>query len=80
MLSTPLAPPMKPVFGVTLSTLYERDGLAVPMVVQQCMQAVNLFGLGVEGIYRQSGSKMHIENLKIMFNSSKVNLVPEINE
>ncbi|KHN98754.1 RhoGAP domain containing protein [Metarhizium album ARSEF 1941] len=46
----------KLVFGTSLSRLYERDGLAVPMVVYQCIQAVDLFGLGLEGIYRQSGS------------------------
>ncbi|EFY93152.1 beta-chimaerin [Metarhizium acridum CQMa 102] len=38
----------KVVFGLTLNQLYERDGLAVPMVVYQCIQAVDLFGLGVE--------------------------------
>lgn len=59
----------KPVFGVHLGRLYERDGLAVPMVVYQCIQAVDLFGLGVEGIYRQSGSMNHINRLKAMFDS-----------
>ncbi|OTA03842.1 Rho GTPase-activating protein [Trichoderma parareesei] len=59
----------KPVFGVHLGRLYERDGLAVPMVVYQCIQAVDLFGLGVEGIYRQSGSLNHINRLKAMFDS-----------
>ncbi|KAL7787971.1 hypothetical protein V8C37DRAFT_389215 [Trichoderma ceciliae] len=59
----------KPVFGVHLGRLYERDGLAVPMVVYQCIQAVDLFGLGVEGIYRQSGSVNHINRLKSMFDS-----------
>lgn len=59
----------KPVFGVHLGRLYERDGLAVPMVVYQCIQAVDLFGLGVEGIYRQSGSLNHINRLKSMFDS-----------
>lgn len=57
----------KPVFGVPLNRLYERDGLAVPMVVYQCIQAVDLFGLGLEGIYRQSGSLTHINKLKGMF-------------
>jgi hypothetical protein len=49
--------------------LYERDVLAVPMVVHQCIQAVDLYGLGVEGIYRQSGSLNHVNKLKNMFNS-----------
>lgn len=63
--------PSKPVFGVSLNRLYERDGLAVPMVVYQCIQAVDLFGLGVEGIYRQSGSMTHIHRLKGMFDAGK---------
>ncbi|KID72507.1 RhoGAP domain containing protein, partial [Metarhizium brunneum ARSEF 3297] len=61
----------KLVFGVSLNRLYERDGLAVPMVVYQCIQAVDLFGLGVEGIYRQSGSVTHISKLKGMFDAGK---------
>lgn len=66
----PSAPP-KPMFGVHLSRLYERDSLAVPSVVYQCIQAVDLFGLGVEGIYRQSGSLTHINKLKHMFDTGK---------
>lgn len=66
---------MKPVYGLTLSRLYERDGVAVPMVVYQCMQAVDLFGLGVEGIYRQSGSMAHIQKLKAMFDNGKMHTV-----
>lgn len=56
-------------FGLPLSRLYERDGLAVPMVVYQCIQAVDLYGLNVEGIYRQSGSMAHIQKLKNMFDT-----------
>ncbi|KAF4583051.1 RhoGAP domain containing protein [Ophiocordyceps camponoti-floridani] len=58
-----------PVFGVPLSRLYERDSLAVPQTVHQCIQAVDLYGLGVEGIYRQSGSLNHINKLKAMFDA-----------
>lgn len=61
--------PSKPMFGLPLSRLYERDGLAVPMVVYQCIQAVDLYGLNVEGIYRQSGSMAHIQKLKNMFDT-----------
>lgn len=63
-----LAPP-RPVFGVNLTRLYERDGLAVPMVVYQCMQAVDLFGLNLEGIYRLSGSVPHVNKLKNLFDT-----------
>ena len=67
--SPPQHAPPRPVFGVTLSRLYERDGLAVPMVVYQCIQAVDLYGLGVEGIYRLSGSLPHVTKLKNMFDT-----------
>ncbi|PHH66363.1 hypothetical protein CDD81_7418 [Ophiocordyceps australis] len=68
-----MASSSKPVYGVSLARLYERDGLAVPMVVYQCIQAVDLFGLGVEGIYRQSGSLNQINKLKAMFDSDSSN-------
>lgn len=60
----------KQVFGVTLARLYERDQFAVPMVVHQCIQAVDLYGLAVEGIYRLSGSAMHVNKLKNLFDTS----------
>lgn len=64
--------PSRPVFGVSLNRLYERDGLAVPMVVYQCIQAVDLFGLNLEGIYRLSGSVPHVNKLKSMFDTGKL--------
>lgn len=64
-------PPVKPVFGMTLDQLFERDGSAVPMVVYQCIQAVDLFGLEVEGIYRLSGTTSHVNNIKAMFDNGK---------
>ncbi|KAH7176481.1 hypothetical protein EDB81DRAFT_39390 [Dactylonectria macrodidyma] len=65
--------PNKPVFGLSLSRLYERDSLAVPMVVYQCIQAADLYGLALEGIYRQSGSMNHIQRLKNMFDTDSSN-------
>jgi len=59
----------KQVFGVSLARLYERDQFAVPMVVHQCIQAVDLYGLAVEGIYRLSGSSMHVNKLKTLFDT-----------
>lgn len=62
-------PPLKPVFGVSLDDLYARDGTAVPMIVYQCFQAVELFGLDMEGIYRLSGSANHISHMKSLFDN-----------
>ena len=61
----------KRVFGISLNKLYERDGLVVPMVVYQCIQAVDLFGLNMEGIYRQSGSLNSVNRLKTMFDAGE---------
>lgn len=63
--------PLKPVFGMTLDQLFERDCSAVPMVVYQCIQAVNLYGLEVEGIYRLSGTASHVNKLKAMFDNGE---------
>ena len=65
-------PPLKPVFGMTLEQLFQRDGSPIPMVVYQCIQAVDMFGLEVEGIYRVSGTAAHINKLKAIFNNGKL--------
>ncbi|KAI9769425.1 MAG: hypothetical protein M1840_004127 [Geoglossum simile] len=76
-------PPPPSLFGVSLQTLFQRDGLAVPMIVYQCIHAIDMYGLEVEGIYRVSGNNSHVQSIKEMFgkggdsqkkkNSSKVN-------
>ena len=55
------------VFGLSLDELFRRDETAVPLVVYQCIQAIDLFGLEVQGIYRQSGSANHVHQLKAQF-------------
>jgi hypothetical protein len=64
-------PPLKPVFGLSLDQLFERDGHAVPPIVSQCIQAVDLFGLDQEGIYRLSGTASHIQKIKAMFDNGR---------
>jgi hypothetical protein len=63
--------PLKPIFGINLGQLYDRDCSAVPTVVYQCIQAVDLFGLEVEGIYRLSGNASHVNKLKAMFDNGQ---------
>lgn len=70
-------PPLKPVFGVSLNDLYARDGTAVPLIVYQCFQAVELFGLDMEGIYRLSGSANHINHMKAVFGNGKLDQTHE---
>lgn len=62
-------PPLNPVFGVSLDELFRRDGAAIPMIIYQCIQAVDLFGLEVEGIYRLSGTATHVMQMKSMFDN-----------
>ena len=63
--------PAAPYFGVSLDDLYKRDKSAVPVIVYRCVQAVDLFGLDVEGIYRISGYAPHILEMKAMFENSR---------
>lgn len=65
----PLDPPRKPVFGLDLDQLFERDGLVVPIIVSQCIMAVDLFGLEVEGVYRLSGTQSHVNKMRAMFDN-----------
>jgi len=62
-------PPVNPVFGVNLEELFVRDETPVPLVVYQCIQAVDMFGLEVEGIYRIPGTTSHIQAMKARFDS-----------
>lgn len=64
--------PSRPVFGLSLENLLRRDGSAIPLVVYQCLQAVDLFGLEVEGIYRLSGSAAHVAKLRAIFDYGKL--------
>lgn len=65
-------PRLRPVFGVPLEMLLTRDESVVPIVVLQCVQAVDLYGLDVEGIYRLSGERKHVERIKQIFDNGKV--------
>ncbi|TGZ85678.1 RhoGAP-domain-containing protein [Ascodesmis nigricans] len=62
--SFPDLPRLRPVFGVSLEYLLRRDESAVPIIVYSCIQAVELYGISNEGIYRVSGEKRHVERLK----------------
>ena len=66
--------PYNRVFGMKLDELFRRDDSAVPLVVYQCIQAVDLFGLDTEGIYRTNGNANHISQLRSRFDhdSSKI--------
>ena len=62
-------PALKPVFGLSLEDLLKRDNSPIPLVIHQCIQAVDLYGLEVEGIYRLSGSTAHVSKLRSLFDN-----------
>lgn len=63
-------PAIRPTFGVALEALAERDGTAVPIIVMQCIQAVDLYGTDIEGIYRVSGTSSYAKRIKAMFDNN----------
>ncbi|KAI8614514.1 Rho GTPase activation protein [Chytriomyces sp. MP71] len=66
----------KPVFGVDLAIVTEREGAQVPSVVEKYIQAVERHGLRTQGVYRVSAAHHNIQQLRNMFDrdSEKVNL------
>ena len=62
--SETVASSSKPSFGVSLNRLFERDGSYVPVVLLQCMAAVECFGLDVERIYAISGKVSNVKTLR----------------
>ncbi|XP_072232517.1 active breakpoint cluster region-related protein [Leuresthes tenuis] len=71
----PLEPPAStaqqlPVFGVSVETVAQQEGVLVPHVVRCCVEEVERRGMDEVGIYRLSGSTTDINMLKAAFNSS----------
>lgn len=65
----PLDSPRKPVFSLDLDELFKIDGLVVPIIVSQCIVAVDLFGIDSEGIYRHSGTQSDVDKMRDMFDT-----------
>ncbi|XP_064187226.1 ralA-binding protein 1-like [Anguilla rostrata] len=65
----PLAP--RPVFGALLAEAAERtalyDGIPLPAVFRECVDFVESHGMTCEGIYRVSGMKSKVDELKAAY-------------
>ncbi|KZO92235.1 RhoGAP-domain-containing protein [Calocera viscosa TUFC12733] len=69
MLTMPSFSYFRVVYGVTLATVLEREGnqlteRGVPLIISQLIEEVERRGLTETGIYRISGSKAAIENIR----------------
>ncbi|PRT52745.1 RHO GTPase-activating protein RGD1 [Wickerhamiella sorbophila] len=58
-----------PVYGTPLEDLLDQEEGTVPRVVYQCVQAIDNFGLEVEGIYRTNGNSVQVQEIKREFDA-----------
>ncbi|KAH7092440.1 hypothetical protein FB567DRAFT_237932 [Paraphoma chrysanthemicola] len=66
-LVTPPESSSRTVFGISLGDLYRRSRSAVPILVYQCILAVDLFGLESKGIYSKRSPAPAMQQLKALF-------------
>ncbi|XP_051878948.1 ralA-binding protein 1 isoform X1 [Pristis pectinata] len=61
----------RPIFGVPLAEAAERtmlyDGIQLPAVFRECIDYIENYGMKSEGIYRVSGTKSKVDELKIVY-------------
>ncbi|XP_060261230.1 ralA-binding protein 1 isoform X2 [Ovis aries] len=64
-------PSLRPIFGVPLADAVERtmmyDGVRLPAVFRECVDYVEKHGMKCEGIYRVSGIKSKVDELKAAY-------------
>ncbi|XP_062377750.1 ralA-binding protein 1 [Sardina pilchardus] len=62
---------MRPIFGVPLDEAVRRtalyDGIPLPAVFRECIDYVESYGMKCEGIYRVSGMKSKVDELKAAY-------------
>nr|XP_023013849.1 ralA-binding protein 1-like [Leptinotarsa decemlineata] len=61
-----------PIFGVSLDISVERsrchDGLDLPLPIRDCIDYVEAVGMSFEGVYKVSGTKAKVSQLRKMYN------------
>lgn len=61
-----------PIFGVPLLTALEKnpsdDGIELPAIVRECLDYIEEHGMTCEGIYRMSGVKSTVQQLRAAYN------------
>ncbi|ODV81376.1 RhoGAP-domain-containing protein [Suhomyces tanzawaensis NRRL Y-17324] len=64
-LNTQLTQHTQPTFGVSVEDVIQFAGIDnVPLVVKRCIEVIESHGMDIEGIYRTSGNKTTVQNLK----------------
>ncbi|XP_031720837.1 ralA-binding protein 1 [Anarrhichthys ocellatus] len=64
-------PTFRPIFGAPLTEAVKRtalyDGIQLPAVFRECMDYIESYGMKCEGIYRVSGMKSKVDELKAAY-------------
>uniref|UniRef100_A0A8C3PGL0 Dinitrophenyl S-glutathione ATPase n=1 Tax=Chrysemys picta bellii TaxID=8478 RepID=A0A8C3PGL0_CHRPI len=64
-------PSFRPVFGIPLADAADRtmmyDGIRLPAVFRECIDYIEKYGMKCEGIYRVSGIKSKVDELKAAY-------------
>lgn len=64
----------QPTFGVSIEEVIQYAGIDnVPLVVKRCIDVIESYGLDIEGIYRTSGNKTTVQQLKESIDSNFAN-------
>lgn len=50
----------------------ERDGVEVPKIVVKCCEAVERWGLDIQGIYRLSGTQTEMRRLRDLMDKGMI--------
>lgn len=65
-----------PIFGVSLQTAVERsrchDGIDIPLPVRQCIDYLEVVGIHFDSVYKISGTKSKVLQIKKMFNNREI--------
>uniref|UniRef100_A0A2K5XAW2 Rho-GAP domain-containing protein n=1 Tax=Mandrillus leucophaeus TaxID=9568 RepID=A0A2K5XAW2_MANLE len=68
-------PNLKPIFGIPLADAIERtmmyDGIWLLVVFRECIDSLEMYGMKCEGIYRVSGIKSKVDELKAAYDQEE---------
>uniref|UniRef100_A0A8C9I6G4 Rho-GAP domain-containing protein n=1 Tax=Piliocolobus tephrosceles TaxID=591936 RepID=A0A8C9I6G4_9PRIM len=68
-------PNLKPIFGIPLADAMERtmmyDGIWLLVVFRECIDCLEMYGMKYEGIYRVSGIKSKVDELKAAYDQEE---------
>ncbi|OZJ06079.1 hypothetical protein BZG36_01112 [Bifiguratus adelaidae] len=67
-------------FGNELERQVESEGRDVPILVSQCIHAVEVRGMDYEGIYRKSGGAGQMRSIQILFESGEIPDLADVDE